>query len=388
MIRLLRIARRAAGRARAAVRPAPPPPPPRAEAPWEVDLSGPEVARNPVPHWHRMREAGLVHFLPRHDGWIVLGYDVVRAAFAMPELLSNAPYRPIDAVLLGEDPPRQAAVRRIVSRHFTADKVGRLEAVAAATARDLLRPELDAMGGYGSPISRSVAAALIGFDAPAVDEILAASDSIVGEAALGALIATLDRLAPRAALYPAFLADGGGLIGPEEAASLIRLLWLAATTTTERVIGRAVLRLVEEPPLEARLRADRALAAPFLEEIMRLHPPEHVVPRLAAAPVEIAGTLIPAGAIVYLCVGAANRDPAQHEAPDELRLDRPGKRHFAFGSGIHHCVGAPLARRVAAQALGVLLDGSERLRPLRPLDGIGYFATMTALAPERVEIGL
>jgi cytochrome P450 len=265
----------------------------------------------------------------------------------------------------------------------------RLEAIAARTAKGLLRPEMDAVGGFAQPVSRAVAAELIGFDQATVEDVVSASAAAASAAdPLAGLVGALHGFAPRAVIYRQLLRDGEGLIGEEDARSLVGLLWLASFTTTERVIARAVLRLLQHPDVHRAITSDPALLAPFAEEVMRLHPPEHLVPRLSAAQTELAGTVIPAGATVYLCLAAANRDPAHYDAPEALRLDRPYRRHFAFGGGIHHCVGAPLARRIVASAITALLGGASELRPLRPIEETQWFATMTALSPSRLDIGL
>jgi cytochrome P450 len=360
----------------------PPQPRPLTET---IDFNAPDIAANPYPHWAVLRALGPVHHLPATGGWMVLGYDAVKEALARPDLFSNASYRDVDAVLLGEDPPRQAEVRRLISRHFTPDALVRLEGTAARAARAATGPRFDAVAGFAQPVSRAVAADLIGFDAATLRALAAAIDAVAGEP-LPALLAALEEFGPRAALYKQLLRDGEGLIGEEEARSLIRLLWLASNTTTERVIARCILRLVAEPDLQAAIRADRALMTSYIEEVMRLHAPEHVLPRVAVADSVLAGVAIPAGASVFLCVGAANRDPAEFEDPDALSLARGSKRHLAFGGGIHHCVGAPLARRVVASALGAMLDSAPTLRAAEPLDTIPCFATLTALAPVRIEV--
>jgi cytochrome P450 len=152
--------------------------------------------------------------------------------------------------------------------------------------------------------------------------------------------------------------------------------------------SHSVLRLVQQRELQGALVADTALLPPFIEEVMRLHPPEHLVPRLTAVEMELAGTIIPAGAVVHLCLGAANRDPAHYDDPGTLRLDRAYRRHFAFGGGIHHCVGAPLARRVVAATLTALLGRSSAIRLRGSPDEIPWFASMTALSPSRLDIAL
>jgi len=350
-----------------------------------IDFNDPAVARDPYRHWEALRALGPVHHLPASGGWMVLGFDAIKEAFARPDAFSNAAYGRVDAVLLGEDPPRQAATRRLVSPHFTPRAIGRLEKVACHAARAALRPRFDAVRGFAQPVSRAVAKQLIGYDDATFAEIEAVADAAVGEV-MAVLIAGLEPFSPRAAIYQRLLRDGEGVITEAEARSLVRLLWLASITTTERVIVRCLHCLVGNPALQQRIRADRALIEPFVEEVMRLHPPEHVLPRIASADAELGGKIIPAGAAVFLCVGAANRDPSQFEAPAELRLERGSKRHLAFGSGIHHCVGAPLARRVIAAALGELFGYSPELRAAEPLDALPWFATLNALSPTRMEV--
>jgi cytochrome P450 len=352
-----------------------------------IDLSVPAVSRDPFPFYEVLRTAGPVQWLPRHDAWIVLGYDAVKEAFARPEHFSSAPYREVDAVLLGEDPPRQALVRRLVSRCFTADALARLEATAARTAGALLRSEMDAVGGFSLPVSRAVAAELIGFDRATAEALVEATDvAAAGPEPLAGLVATLAGFAPRAAVYGQFLRDGDGLLGEAEVRSLVGLLWLASTTTTERVIAHGVLRLLHNAEVRAGVASDLGLLSPFIEEVMRLHPPEHLVPRLTTVDTHLAETSIPGGAVVHLCLGAANRDPAYFHDAFALRLDRPFRRHFAFGGGIHHCVGAPLARRVVAAALSALLRRSDQFRPLGSLHDLPWFASMTASSPTRLDI--
>jgi cytochrome P450 len=88
-----------------------------------------------------------------------------------------------------------------------------------------------------------------------------------------------------------------------------------------------------------------------IEEFLRWESPVQALMRVTKMPVSLHGAEIPAGARVLLVLGAANRDPRVWESPDELRLNRPIHRNLAFGDGIHHCIGAPLARLEAPIAL-------------------------------------
>jgi cytochrome P450 len=334
----MNIFRRLAGRLR-----------PRHVAPaGELHFDDQAVARDPMPHYERLRGGGAVQFLPRHDAWFVLSHDGLRFAFAHPELLSNSPYEPIDAVLLGADPPAHTAARQAVMPLFGAEVLDRVAASSEARAAKLLRGELDAVRDFAVPLSELAAAQLLGLD----DDALAAiRDAQQQSQDIVQLSAALDRIAERASVF-ARLHEGG--MNDAQTRSLIRLLWLASTVTTERVIAHGI-HLLAAPELRAAVRNDGSLLAPFVDEVLRLHPPELVVRRRATEAVTIDGTTIPAGALVHLSIVAANRDPAVFAEPSTLRLDRPAARHLAFGFGIHHCVGAGLARRVITASLRALL---------------------------------
>jgi cytochrome P450 len=125
-------------------------------------------------------------------------------------------------------------------------------------------------------------------------------------------------------------------------------LFAAGQETTARLLGTMLRLIGERPELQQRLRDDRALIPAFVEECLRLESPLQGQFRLARVPSTIGGVDIAPGDSVFLMPGAANRDPRQFEAPDELRLDRPnGRQHIGFGFGVHLCAGAPLARAEA-----------------------------------------
>ena len=329
-----------------------------------IDLSAPAVARDPFPHYEELRRAGAVQYLSRHDAWIVLGYDEVQSAFARPEVFSSRPYAEIDGVLLGADPPEHARVRRVVTRCFSAEMIQSLSEFAEEKAVGLLQPGMDAVADYAIALSEAVAARLLGFSEHAVQAIRSAPLEVESR------ISVLDELAERATLYGQLLADG---VDDQHARSLVRLLWLAATTTTERVIAHSVLRLLQNPGVR-----DAGQVPAFVDEVLRLHPPELLVPRVTTQAVRLGGVDIPAKAMVHLCLAAANRDPLKFEAPAELRLDRPQVRHFTFGSGIHHCVGAALGRRVVETSVRVLVTRAPNLRPAQPLENLVGWCSMTA----------
>ncbi len=145
-----------------------------------------------------------------------------------------------------------------------------------------------------------------------------------------------------------------GLGDAELEASLCDLL-VAGYLSTTFVIATGVWRLLSTPGAVTGLRADPAAYTAAVDELLRLDGPVQVIDRFAGAPTTLGGRALPAGAKVTAVIGSADRDPDRLASPDQLELGRD-RRYMAFGAGVHHCVGAPLARLVAPLALQALLE--------------------------------
>ena len=137
----------------------------------------------------------------------------------------------------------------------------------------------------------------------------------------------------------------------------VMLLFLAGHETTVNLIGNGTNALLDHPDELRRLIADPSLDANAVEELLRFDSPVQFSRRIALEPLEVAGTDIAPNELVMTCLGAANRDPRKFGPDaDQLRLDRPDAReHVSFGSGVHHCLGAALARLEGQEALGRLV---------------------------------
>ena len=297
------------------------------------------------------------------------------------------PYNYVDHVLIGADPPAHTAAREIIARLFAPSTLSSLESEAATLAPRLLSSEFDIVGDYAVPFSRAIASRLLGIDDDVLKAIAraekAAQDSVQP---LNALISSIDALADRFAVFHALKEAEGSLFSRDELVSLVRFLWLAATTTTERALACAGMTLLGDPSLLESLRGPAASTGRFVEEILRLYPPEQMLPRIATRPVELGGARIPAGAKVMLCIAAANRDPEVFADPGALRLDRPANPHLSFGSGIHHCSGTGLARRMLPIGITGLIE-APNLRVVQPLDTALWHRTITAIRPLSLVIG-
>ncbi|GGW11560.1 cytochrome P450 [Streptomyces libani subsp. rufus] len=149
--------------------------------------------------------------------------------------------------------------------------------------------------------------------------------------------------------------------GPEgsmtmmEVLSTAVLLLIAGHETTVNLITNGMLTLLRHPDVLQRLRADPALSVNIVEELLRYEPPVQLVPqRTCIADIEVRGVTIPKGSRIWLVLAAGNRDPERFEDPERFDPDRGDIQHLGFGSGIHSCFGAPLARLETQLALSEL----------------------------------
>ncbi|MFJ3336146.1 cytochrome P450 [Streptomyces sp. NPDC086766] len=154
-----------------------------------------------------------------------------------------------------------------------------------------------------------------------------------------------------------------GTLSMMEVLSTAVLLLIAGHETTVNLIANGMLTLLRHPEVLGRLREDPGLSVRIVEELLRYEPPVQLVPqRTCVADVELRGVTIPRGSRIWLVLGAGNRDPERFQDPDRFDPDRPDIQHLGFGSGIHSCFGAPLARLEAQIALAELarrLDGAR-----------------------------
>ncbi len=130
----------------------------------------------------------------------------------------------------------------------------------------------------------------------------------------------------------------------------------AGFVTTTHMFGHAVAQLSRRPDLLHAMLDDRRLVAPYVEEILRFEPPAQFVIRQATVTTEVAGVEVPAGSLVLVLIGAANRDPRRFVDPDDFNPMRPDNHPIAFGAGAHHCLGAALTRVEGALAMPMLFE--------------------------------
>ncbi|WP_225813468.1 cytochrome P450 [Streptomyces spinosus] len=164
-----------------------------------------------------------------------------------------------------------------------------------------------------------------------------------------------------------------GRMTDAEIAATAKLLLIAGHETIVNLIANGMLTLLRHPQVLRRLRHQPDLVVPLVEELLRYEPPVHIVPwRAAYSDITVADTVIPKGSQIMLMLASGNRDPNRFHDPDRFDPDRRDNQHLGFGSGIHSCFGAALARRETQIALTELVRRLDRPRlvadppPYRP----------------------
>jgi cytochrome P450 len=148
----------------------------------------------------------------------------------------------------------------------------------------------------------------------------------------------------------------------DEILMTMRHLWFAGTVTLTGLIPAAIRVLCESQELRGRLAREPERMPSFVSEMLRLEAPTQFVPRMALEEITVDGVTIPLRAMVRLGLASANRDPAAFPNPDVLDLDRPPHRHLSFGLGEHFCIGATIAKTIAATVLQRLINEFPALR--------------------------
>jgi cytochrome P450 len=327
--------------------------------------------------------------------WVVTRYEDARAALADPRLSKDgarfaavldrqavAPARramfaeSLTRHMLNSDPPDHTRLRKLVSRAFTVRAIARMRprieeiATGLADAMAVGPPEVDLLDEFAFPLPMSVIGELLGVPDGERDEFRTWSNTVLSAGApearasaaaamaryLTALVEA-KRAAPGDDMLSAIVAasDDQDRLSRDETVSMAFLLLVAGHETTVNLIGNGMLALLRHPDRLAELRADPGLTPGAVEEFLRYDGPVNLATfRHTTERVRIADTTIPAGEIVLVSLASANRDPDRYPAADELDLRRAAP-NLAFGFGIHHCLGAPLARLEGDVAFRTLL---------------------------------
>ena len=350
-------------------------------------FSDPAVRADPYPAYRQLRETAPVHHSAVLPLWVATRYDDCGTVLRDPRFgKSEAVQRTFGSAaqsadrevpiisryaMLRMNPPDHTRMRSHVAREFTPRRVEELRPAVEAMVDEILDQLADAGGGdlmdlLAFPLPVRVIGELLGVpvedreqfrwvvrDAAAALEPTASAEAITAaESAIDTMndyfrsLIAERRNRPTDDLIGGLIGvtDGGDRLSENELVATIVLLFAAGFETTTNLIGNGLISLLRNRDQMQMLRADPSLGHGAVEEMLRYESSVQLDARTALDDAAIAGQHIDAGQVVLTLLGAANRDPYRYQDPDRFDITRTGTQHLSFAAGIHHCLGAPLAR--------------------------------------------
>lgn len=335
--------------------------------------------------WDFVSSGGAV--FENGGAWYLTSLEAVQFAHRHPELFCSGGVQgllgaPVPLVPLTIDPPDHLKFRKVLDPLFAPRVINRMEDQLRTQARELItafaeRGECDIVADLARLYPTGVFLTMFGMPIEHRDRYLHWVETLVelsgaGEVNDEVAVAGIElftylqefietkRANPGDDLLSGILAlSGDEEWTNDEILGMCFLFTLAGLDTVTAVIGFIFLHLARNPELRHRMIADPTLVGPTIEEILRLELPAPTTPRFTTQDVEICGTTIPAGALVFICLATANRDAERFGRPGEIDIDQPDRGHLSFGGGIHRCLGSHLARR----ELRLVVEEFHRLIP-------------------------
>jgi len=367
---------------------------------------------DPYPYYVALREVEPVHWSEKFNGWVITGYEQVDAILRQPKVFSSAGrmaalldalpsedrdnFKPIDDLfavgMIRSDPPDHTRLRRLINGAFTPKMVRNQRPEIETLVDELLnaflgRLQIDLVGDFAYPLLATVICRMLGVPTEDLDRVRDWSERIdaiiagvlpLHEAATTTQEALIDlqnyyqgmfekrRRSPQDDLMSLLVSvevEGEPLTTAELLSTAVNLL-AAGHETTTCFIANGLLTLLRHPDQFQLLKAQPELLPAVLEEILRYESPVQRQTRVVKRDTRFAGQQMRAGQLIFLMIGAANRDPSVFSDADCFDIQRPDNSHIAFGAGVHFCIGAPLARLEAEIAITALLEQFPRYASL------------------------
>ena len=369
----------------------------------------PNVYTDPYPTYKRLRDKDPVHWSPLMDSWVFSRYKHVDSILRDHKRFSNDTRKRgnpshIDESfdlnnqpsMLFRDPPDHTRLRALVSRAFTPAVIEGLAGHIRTIADDLLDQiddpsGFDLMEAIAAPLPVIVIAELLGVpieDRPQFQiwsrhrarglepNITDRERRLVTESgqeldAYFLKIIDQRRREPQDDLISGLVAaeEAGDKLSQAELLAMLRLLLIAGNETTTKLIGNGMLALLRNPEQLEVLRQSPDLMPSAIEELLRYDAPVQLDVRVALEDMDFDGREVRKGQGIMVLLGSANRDPEVFSEPDQLDLGRQEANHISFGRGIHHCLGASLARLEGRLTFEAIMErfGDIRMQTERPV---------------------
>jgi cytochrome P450 len=372
----------------------------------EIDPTGAEITQCPYEYYRALRIAAPVFKVPSGDFYIVSSYELLQEILKKPEVFQNdirgdivktaelkAVYLPTPT-LSQSDPPQHARHRRLVDRVLSPARVAALEPHIQTLVDELIdsfidKGQVELYRDFAVPLPLTLMADLLGGDRRDLDSFKRWSTALVlpTQAVLSVdeerKVAVLARefneyfltifrsrrATPKDDLISVLAAADiddqpeGRPLNDDEFISIIQQLLTGGNETSSSAICSSVLQLIKHPELPDALRRNSAALEVFVEEMLRLESPIQGLWRRVKEDTTLGGVFLPAGSIVNIRMGAANRDEAKFAKAAELDLSRRNSsQHLGFGGGIHACVGRLLIKKELKLALSGVIGRLDDLR--------------------------
>ena len=395
------------------------------------NMLSPEVLTDPYTYFGTLRETEPVHWNDAFKMWIVTRYDDSVWIVRRHEVFSNAvwvnasddPYPPIYESdkniyrfirgvfgdwLTFRDRPSHYDIRRILQQYFTPRYMEKWRSLIRSTVHELIddlqdADSMDLVRDFAAPLPtlmiakmmemdhedrgfiKDLAIKLTFFGRPepdrmqtiynAIDELIQYVEPMVEE-----------RLSEPGEDLITLLASGEkkGIMERKEVLANVLLLLLAGHDTTINLLANGTVELLRHPEEMEKLRENPELRVTATEECLRYEPPVKTVQRVAMQDVTVGDKLIREGDLIRWSPSSANRDPEHFDDPERFDISRNPNHHLTFSAGIHHCLGAFMARYEGQEAFSAL---AERLPNLELVDDkIEYEPTITNRSPMSVPV--
>lgn len=380
-----------------------------------IALFSPEYYQDPHTTLAWLRDNSPVHEFRFPVGqvrtWMVTRFEDVRTVLADPRYSTesitwaNAEFRDAGLVIAEGtilergitvvDPPAHTRLRRLAMSAFTTRRVEQWrDTVHQVVDRTLdscaRRGRFDVMDDFAGEVSAGVLGVILGFRierhrelVTALNEAFPSDPALIDRApaAFGRIceyaaeLVADKRRDPADDLTSALIrtSDEGEQLSADELTGLVAAMIMGGSDTVRGFIGNAALALLDHPDQSGLLRSNAALADRAVEELLRYDGAlSTALFRVTTEEIELAGTLLPAGAPVIAGLLAANRDPRRFDDPERLDITRDGPRHVGFGHGLHNCIGSALARMEGAIAIPALFRRFPELSLALPRDEVRY----------------